>query len=144
MTKVPFEQSVSQATARDPRYPADAYAFLRDSLDYTIRAMQKGRTTEAGHVSGPELCRGMRDHAIAQYGPMVPTIFEAWGIHTTRDIGEMVFNLINTGAFSKSDTDSPADFDNVFDFRDAFEKPFLPARGLKPGSAQQQDRKKAR
>jgi len=141
MTKVPFDQSVTKATSRDPRYAADAYAFLRDSLDYTIRSMQKGRAREAGHVSGPELCKGLRDYAIQQYGPMVPTIFEAWGIRCTRDIGEMVFNLIETGAFSKSDTDTPADFDNVFDFQEAFVKPFLPSRGTRPGSS---DRKKGR
>jgi uncharacterized repeat protein (TIGR04138 family) len=140
MTKVPFEQSVSKATARDPRYAADAYAFLRDSLDHTIRAIQKGRGREAGHVSGPELCQGLRDYAIQQFGPMVPTILEAWGIRSTRDIGEMVFNLIETGAFSKSDTDTHADFDNVYDFNDAFVKPFLPGRSMKPGSSQ--DRKK--
>ena len=141
MTKVPFDQSVSKATARDPRYAADAYAFLRDALDYTIRSMPKGRARQSGHVSGPELCKGLRDYAIQQFGPMVPTIFESWGIRCTRDIGEMVFNLIETGAFSKSDTDTPADFDAVFDFKDAFVKPFLPARGVKPGSS---DKKKGR
>lgn len=142
MTKVPFDQSVSKATSRDPRYAADAYAFLRDALDYTIRGMQKARAKDVGHVSGPELCNGVRDFAVQQYGPMVPTIFETWGIRSTRDIGEMVFNLIEAGAFSKSDSDRPEDFDNVFDFSDAFVKPFLPARGLKPGSPP--DRKKGR
>lgn len=135
MTKVPFDQSVRKAIARDSRYAADAYAFLRDSLDHTIRTAQKGRAREAGHVSGPELCKGLRDYAIQRSGPMVPTIFEAWGIRTTRDIGEMVFNLIEAGAFSKSDSDSPEDFDNVYDFKDAFVKPFLPNRSMRPGSS---------
>jgi uncharacterized repeat protein (TIGR04138 family) len=142
MTKVPFEKSVTEAISRDPRYHADAYAFLREALDYTIRTAQKSRGKETGHVSGPELCRGFRDFAMQQYGPMVPTILESWGIHTTRDIGEMVFNLIETGAFSQSESDSRTDFDNVFDFADAFVKPFLPARGVKPGGSP--DRKKGR
>jgi uncharacterized repeat protein (TIGR04138 family) len=139
MTKVPFDKSVTEATTRDPRYAAEAYSFLRDALDYTIRHAQKGRARDVGHVSGPELCKGLRDYAIQQFGPMVPTILEAWGVRTTRDIGEMVFNLIRAGAFSKSETDTPEDFDNVFDFNDAFVKPFLPNRGMKPGSPQ--DRK---
>lgn len=133
MTKVPFEESVSKATSRDPRYAADAYTFLKESLDYTIRAAVKSRGREPGHVSGPELCRGVCDYAIQQFGPMVPTIFEAWGIRSTRDIGEMVFNLIAAGAFSKSETDQPGDFDNVFDFEEAFVKPFLPGRSVRPG-----------
>ena len=132
MTKVPFEQSVSKATSRDPRYAADAYTFLKEALDHTIRAAVKNRGREPGHVSGPELCRGVRDYAVSQFGPMVPTIFETWGLRSTRDIGEMVFNLISAGAFSKSDSDKPEDFDNVFDFDDAFVKPFLPVRSVRP------------
>lgn len=142
MTKVPFDESVRLATARDPRYAADAYAFLRDSLDFTIRGAQKSRSREAGHVSGPELCKGLREFAIQQFGPMVPTIFEDWGIRSTRDVGEMVFNLIKAGAFSKSDSDSVEDFDNIYDFHEAFVKPFLPVRGTRPG--QSSDRKQER
>jgi uncharacterized repeat protein (TIGR04138 family) len=129
MSKVPFEQSVSTAVARDPRYAADAYAFLKDALDFTIRRQKKIRAKEPGHVSGEELCQGVRDHALQQFGPMVPTLFEAWGIRSTRDIGEMVFNLINAGAFSKSDADCVEDFENIYDFSDAFVKPFQPSRG---------------
>ena len=128
MSKVPFEQSVSNAVARDPRYAAEAYSFLKDALDFTIRRQKKARAKEPGHVSGEELCHGVRDYAIQQFGPMVPTLFETWGVHSTRDIGEMVFNLINAGAFSKSDADNVEDFDNIYDFSDAFIKPFLPSR----------------
>jgi uncharacterized repeat protein (TIGR04138 family) len=128
MSKIPFEQSVSTAVSRDPRYAADAYAFLKDALDFTIRRQKKSRVKELGHVSGEELCQGVRDYAIQQFGPMVPTLFEAWGIRSTRDMGEMVFNLINAGAFSKSDADHVEDFENIYDFTDAFVKPFLPSR----------------
>ena len=132
MTKVPFEQSVARATARDPRYPADAYVFLRDALDFTIGALNKGPKEDPGHVTGAELCHGVRKYAIEQYGPMVPTILETWGIRTTRDFGELVYNLIKAGAFSKSSSDRIEDFDNVYEFSDVFVKPFLPARGVKP------------
>ena len=128
MSKVAFERSVTIAVARDPRYAADAYAFLKDALDFTIRRQKKARAKEPGHVSGDELCVGVKEYALQQFGPMVPTLFEAWGIQSTRDIGEMVFNLIDAGAFSKSDADRVEDFDNIYDFADAFVKPFLPAR----------------
>jgi len=128
MSKVPFEQSVSTAVAHDPRYAAEAYSFLKDALDFTIRRQKKSRAKEPGHVSGEELCHGVREFAIQQFGPMVPTLFETWGVHSTRDIGEMVFNLINAGAFSKSDADNVEDFDSIYEFSDAFVKPFLPSR----------------
>ena len=132
MSKVPFEQAAADAVQRDQRYPVDAYHFLRDALEVTMKTIQKGRKDALHHVSGAELCGGVREYALQQFGPMVPTIFEAWGILTTRDIGEMVFNLIQTGAFSRSESDRVEDFENVFQFSEAFEKPFLPVRGITP------------
>ncbi len=138
MSKIPFEQAVRDAVKHDPRYAPDAYHFLRDALDVTIKAMQKNRPDAVSHVSGPELCEGVREYALQQFGPMVPTIFEAWNIRTTRDIGEMVFNLIHIGAFSRSDSDQVEDFEAVFQFEDAFEKPFLPARHITPAPTPRQ------
>jgi uncharacterized repeat protein (TIGR04138 family) len=57
---------------------------------------------------------------------MVPTVFEHWGILKTRDVGNIVFNLINGGYFSASETDRIEDFDEGFDFHEAFVKPYLP------------------
>jgi uncharacterized repeat protein (TIGR04138 family) len=141
MSKVSFDQSVALATARDSRYSADAYLFLRDALDFTIGALSKGKGDDPGHVTGPELCQGVRKYAIEQYGPMVPTILDTWGIRSTRDFGELVYNLIKAGAFSKSSADRIEDFDNVYDFTDAFVKPFLPARPLKTASKRTSSRK---
>lgn len=135
MSKISFDEAVAKATAQDVRYSAEAYAFLRDALDFTIKALQKGRNREISHVSGTELCHGLREYALQQFGPMVPTILDDWGVRTTRDMGEMVFNLIRCGAFSKSDTDKVEDFEGVYTFEEAFEKPFLPVRGMKPASA---------
>ncbi|MES2709167.1 MAG: Minf_1886 family protein [Verrucomicrobiota bacterium] len=132
MSKIPFEQAVNDAVHVDTRYSPDAYQFLRDALDYTIKTLQKSNPSAVSHVSGPELCQGLRDYALQQFGPMVPTIFEAWGLQTTRDMGEMVFNLIRTGAFSRSESDRVEDFENIYTFAEAFEKPYLPVRGLKP------------
>jgi uncharacterized repeat protein (TIGR04138 family) len=134
MSKVPFDQSVAKAVAQDPRYAPEAYAFLKDALEFTMRGRKKVRGRDPDHVTGPELCGGVRDYAVQQYGPMVPTLFETWGIRSTRDIGEMVFNLINAGAFTRSENDRVEDFDNLFDFRDAFEKPYLPVRPRRAGS----------
>jgi len=132
MSKTQFDEAVQQATGRDPRYAAEADAFLRDALDFTIRALQKRKVKIPGHVSGPQLCEGLREYALREFGPMVPTILEAWGVRTTRDIGEMVFNLIEAGIFSKSATDRVEDFENVYSFDDAFVKPFLPKRSITP------------
>jgi len=59
---------------------------------------------------------------------MVMTVFSSWGIHCCEDIGHMVFNLIEAGIFGKTEEDSLEDFKNVYDFEEAFAKPFTPAK----------------
>ena len=121
-----FEEYVRLACEADPRFDADAYLFLRDALDTTVREMRKQWDSDDRHVSGPELLDGFRRLALKQFGPMVPTVLDAWGICCTDDVGDMVFNLIEIGAFGKNDEDSKEDFVAVYDFHDAFVKPFRP------------------
>ena len=42
------------------------------------------------------------------------TVLALWGIRSTSDIGEIVYNLIASGDLEKTPSDSRADFDNVF------------------------------
>ncbi len=59
---------------------------------------------------------------------MVITVFDSWGIRSCEDVGHMVFNLIGAGVFGKTEQDSIEDFKNVYDFEEAFVKPFAPAK----------------
>lgn len=128
--KIGFEDAVDQIVAADNRYARAAYFFLREALDFTVKDLNRQRSERAGqHVSGAELLHGVRQYALDQFGPMVITVFEEWGVHRCSDFGNMVFNLIELGVFGKSDTDKLEDFEDQFRFDDAFVKPFLPAAG---------------
>ena len=70
----------------------------------------------------------LRQYALKEFGPMVMTVFDSWGIHSSEDIGNMVFNLIGAGIFGKTEEDSIEDFKNVYDFQEAFVKPFAPEK----------------
>lgn len=72
------------------------------------------------HVSGEQLCWGIRDLAIERWGMMAPAVLRSWNIRRTRDIGDLVFSLIAAGRLQKQPTDSIDEFDSVFEFRDAF------------------------
>ena len=63
-----------------------------------------------------------------EFGPMVVTVFDNWGIRSCEDIGHMVFNLIGAGIFGKTDQDSIEDFKAVYDFQEAFVKPYSPEK----------------
>ena len=48
------------------------------------------------------------------------TSSSSWGIRSTSDLGEIVYNLIAAGDLEKTPEDARADFDSVFDFDTAF------------------------
>ena len=128
MQKIGFAEALDSIVASDPRYQREAYIFLRDALDFTTKQQKKAKGTTVRHVSGPELLEGVRQYALKEFGPMVITVFDSWGIRSCEDIGHMVFNLINSGIFGKTDEDSIEDFKSVFDFQEAFTKPFAPEK----------------
>lgn len=128
MQKIGFAEALDSIVASDPRYQREAYVFLRDALDYTTKQQKKAKGATVRHVAGPELLEGVRQYALKEFGPMVMTVFSHWGLKTTEDVGNMVFNLIAAGIFGKTEEDSIDDFKNVFDFDEVFVKPFEPAK----------------
>ena len=97
MQEVSFEDALEILTIKDPRYPREAYLFVREALDHTQRVMAKSREGTIRHVSGQELLGGIKDYAIGQFGPMAMMVLGEWGIHTCQDFGELVFNMVETG-----------------------------------------------
>ena len=120
MQKIGFAEALESVITNDPRYHRDGYIFLRDALDFTTKQQKKIKGVSVRHVTGPELLDGVRQYALKEFGPMVMTVFDSWGIHSCEDIGHMVFNLIGAGVFGKTDEDSIQDFKNVYDFQQAF------------------------
>jgi uncharacterized repeat protein (TIGR04138 family) len=135
MQAATFEEALEQLLVKEHRYHRDAYLFLREALDHT-RAMQE-RDAKAEkpvrrnilreqHVTGQQLLEGVRELALETFGPMAITVFDEWGVHSCQDFGEMVFILVENQLLRKTDKDSRADFENGYDFEEAFRKPFLP------------------
>ena len=125
MTKLDFGEAVDLILNEDPRYEREAYYFLRDALDYTMKVRKKAKEV-SGHVSGQQLLEGIRQYALKEFGPMVPTVLDYWRVKRGEDFGEMVFSLIAVGIFGKTDRDSKDDFKDGFTFQEAFVAPFLP------------------
>jgi uncharacterized repeat protein (TIGR04138 family) len=133
--------------AGDPRFSIEAYAFVLEALDHarvhkiealnraeapsppSPRRSAKGKARgrkgpRAGHVTGRELCEAVRKLALGQYGLLAATVLAHWGIRSTSDIGDIVYNMIAAGDLEKTPSDSRADFNNVYDFASAL-KPNL-------------------
>jgi len=136
--------TILQLVREDDRYRPDAYQFVREALAYGQQSLGLGTEAESEdedsepgfvddpddyrldrHVTGQELCQAIRRYAVEQYGMMAKVVLNSWGVFTTGDFGEIVYNLIRVGRMRKSKTDSRADFNNVYDFDEAFEHNFV-------------------
>jgi uncharacterized repeat protein (TIGR04138 family) len=111
-------------------YPPEAYLFVREGLAHTVRMTFGEHATRRGinetapeneHVTGQQLCLGLRDYAVDQYGLLAKTVLARWSIRTTEDFGKIVFAMIDAGLMRKSDEDSLADFQNIYEFDEAFD-----------------------
>jgi uncharacterized repeat protein (TIGR04138 family) len=130
MPEPDFNSVVELIRKEDARYDRQAYAFVRDGLDRTVAEIKKksaDRFRKSKHVTPAELLRGLRAHGLDQFGPLAKTVLHAWGVRRCADFGEIVFNLIEHGVFSKTDTDRREDFADIYEFDEAFVKPFLPS-----------------
>lgn len=134
---------------QDPRYAVAAYAFVTESLRYARTELKMGET-EAGegdeleskdagrrsrsevHLSGPQVCDVVRLYAQREFGMLARSVLESWGVRTTGDIGEVVFKLIRVGQLKKSKRDKREDFDDVFEFDEAFRYELPIPKGVAP------------
>ncbi len=149
MTMIDPATSLRRLLREDRRYKLDAYLFVSEAINYAHDVLKMGSSDfsepipgvceedeEASkpqrHVSGQELCRALREYALRQYGYMAKTVLNSWGVRSTSDFGEIVFNLIRIGHFRKTKEDRREDFDDQFDFDTALEREYrisLPEAG---------------
>ena len=85
---------------------------------------KKGKSKDNRHVTGQQLVEGFRQHVLETYGPVSYRLIANWGLKRSIDVGHVVFNLIEAKLFGSSPEDSLTDFEDVIDFKVAFQKPF--------------------
>ena len=115
-------ERIETVRSRDRRYHADAYLFVIDAVEAVLLEIADIR-----HISGPELCRGLRSLATARFGPMAKEVLNFWGVRSTEDFGNIVFNLVDAGLLLKTEQDRIEDFIEVYDFGEAFERNYFEA-----------------
>jgi uncharacterized repeat protein (TIGR04138 family) len=104
-------------------YPIEAYEFVHHGLGYTVNKLHgsKKDPKASRHVSGRDLCDGLREYALSKWGLMARTVLARWNIRKTYDFGRIVFAMVDNGLMQKTDDDSIEDFRDVFDFKTAFD-----------------------
>lgn len=108
-------QKIQTLARRDSRYKPEVYLFVLAALHVTVSQLPQRR-----HVTGQELLEGIRIYGLDQFGPLTRQVFEHWGIQSTEDFGHIVFLLVEVKLLGKTEEDSIADFQEVYDFAEAF------------------------
>ncbi len=138
---VPPGHRLAPIFEEDPRYDLEAYQFIFDALRYAhdelgwgTPSSQEETGEEERHVTGQELCKAIRLFAWDQFGYMAKCVLNSWGIHTTSDFGNIVYNLIRHEQMKKTESDRREDFDDVFDFDQDLHASFRITLPEPPGS----------
>jgi uncharacterized repeat protein (TIGR04138 family) len=107
---------MDQIRLRERRFHEHAYLFVLAALEFC-----QARLPERRHIGGRELAASCRDLALDRFGVLARHVLDHWGIHSTADIGDVVFTLVDLNLLISQSTDSRTDFIGIYDFDDAFE-----------------------
>ena len=113
-------------------YPPQAFHFVQEGLRQTVETLFDSTDSEecdefSRHITGQQLCMGLREHAIQQYGLLAFNVLDSWNIRKTIDFGNIVFALVDAGLMRKTEDDHLSDFADVYEFDEAFESPLASA-----------------
>lgn len=112
---------------RAAQFPEEAFQFVREGLAYTskmVHGEQRCRHADEHdpkrHVTGQQLCMGLKRLGMERYGQLAKAVLGRWGIRRTEDFGIIVYALIDRSELRQCERDSLDDFKGVFDFDEAF------------------------
>ncbi|MBQ2378816.1 MAG: hypothetical protein II295_00300 [Akkermansia sp.] len=117
-----FEKVIETLVERYPQYTEEAYEFMRAGMDAAADRFCKD--DKSPHLSARELYLGACAYALEEYGPLAARVLEFWGIKSSRDFGNIVYNLIEVGVFGKQKGDSPEQFDTLPDLQQVLNTPY--------------------
>jgi uncharacterized repeat protein (TIGR04138 family) len=120
-------------------FPDEAFEFVKEGVQHTAQVLhgpgkrihrlplnqtdlspERENVDESRHISGQQLCMGLRDFAVQRYGLLAGVVLHRWGIKRTDDFGTIVYALIDRKALRASPRDTIEDFKGVFEFNEAF------------------------
>ena len=122
-----MKKTIEEIAKEDGRYDVRGLKFVFEGLAATIDKFRQQEDLEAmpRHITGQELSWGLAEVAQKRWGRLAAMVLEQWGIHSTRDLGEIVYLMIDNGWMSSQETDTIEDFERVFDFTEVFEKQYI-------------------
>jgi uncharacterized repeat protein (TIGR04138 family) len=107
-----FWETVDGLRERDSRYRREAYGFVVAALAATVGELPSERRNDPDrrHLSGGELVEGVIRLARREFGDLSEVVFREWNVMSSEDIGQIVFQLVESGQLSARPEDRLEDF----------------------------------
>ena len=108
----PLREVIDRLRENDPRFRREAYLFVVAALGHAVERLPAERRADPTrrHLHGSEVVESAVDLARREFGPLAGTVFREWGVAGGRDIGEIVFQLVEAGQLSATAEDRIEDF----------------------------------
>ncbi|MEO7917813.1 MAG: hypothetical protein ABIR16_09230 [Dokdonella sp.] len=107
------ERPVHEAVAERTGISLATVIWISSALAFSVLYRRKGKSDH--HVDAVELCRmlvaDLDEHDADALGDRLHQI----GIHSSRDIGRVIYALIDTGFCTPTESDAESDFASVFE-----------------------------
>lgn len=87
-------------------FPPEACLFVCDSVFDALAKLEKPR-----HITALEVLEAVHRRCLRDFGVWTGEVMAAWHIHTCRNIGEIIFLLVDSGILSACREDKIEDFD---------------------------------
>jgi uncharacterized repeat protein (TIGR04138 family) len=117
------DKTLAEIVAEVDRYPIEAFIFVQQGLGFAVNLVHGEAAESSGsrHITGQQLCEGLREYALGQWGMLARVVLARWGIRSTLDFGRIVFALVDAGHMQRTENDTIEDFREVYDFKTAFD-----------------------
>lgn len=111
---------LTRIRSHSEQFDERAYLFVLGAIEHV-----QGRLPARRHLGGAEVAWACRDLAWEQFGLLAPAVLRHWGITSTESVGQVVFTLVEAGLLVAQPGDSVDDFNDVYDFAQAFRAEYV-------------------
>jgi uncharacterized repeat protein (TIGR04138 family) len=106
---ISFNDELDAASLKLPQYDRRALAFVYSAMGAVSRSQPEG-----GHITAEQLARGVVEQSKQAFGLMAQLVLEGWGIHSSEDIGEIVYGMCDAQIIQANEGDRKEDFEGLF------------------------------
>ncbi|MCX7704065.1 MAG: hypothetical protein N2234_08240 [Planctomycetota bacterium] len=103
------------------RYSPQIYGLVLAAVEEAIESSGIRR-----HISGRELLDSLVTLIVRKHGLLGGFLLKRWGVFSSEDIGEVVFDLVDAKLLKKRDEDSKKDFEGYDVFGEIERRALMP------------------